>query len=183
MEVIFLCPPLAHCGYDMSFHHNIPGYKCATLLVLRVGGRDLVNYHNSVLQFPVHKMQPEFGATGCPTWTALNQTVDRCGHPQECHPILLWSKESQWLWLCPGPTLLAVLHLELDGHVCRGQLWSPLLTHKPLHLIHTVRVSLTGYMSPIDCGVLLPGNGPIMTKHFRHIFHVSSDTNFLKEDN
>ena len=158
-------------------------YKNVALISQGVGARSFVEDHNSVLQVPVHVMQLEVGVTGITPWTSLNQAIDGHGHMQEGHPVLMFSKDSQWMWWWPGLSFTDMLHLELDGHVYHVQLLSTLPLRQLLALLHMVMVYLSGHPPPIDCIGLLPGDGPNMTHHFHHLLHVSSDTKPLKEAN
>ena len=80
-------------------------------------------------------------------------------------------------------SLLSILNLDVEIHVFHGQLCSTLLTQQHLALLHTVRVSLAGNLTPTGCGIFLPGNGTRMTHHFQHLLHISYNTKLIKEAN
>ena len=69
----FYLSPLSNCGAEVSFLHHLLRYQNVALLALRLVARDLFDYHNGVLQVPVHKIQPGVDADGCSPWTYPNQ--------------------------------------------------------------------------------------------------------------
>ena len=81
----------------MSCQHCLLGYKNVALIAPRVGERDFVEDHNSVLQVPDNIMQMEAGVAGLSPWTSLNQAVDGRGHLREGHLVLILRKDRQWM--------------------------------------------------------------------------------------
>ena len=56
MVVISLLLHIQYCGVEVFCQHCLLGYKNIALIAPRVGARDFVEDHNSVLQVPVNIM-------------------------------------------------------------------------------------------------------------------------------
>ena len=97
MVVLLLFPPLSHCDAEVYRLHILPGYEHVALIISGVGGRVLIDEQTCVLYVPVNEMQSEVGAAGFPPWKGPKRPVYGCGHPRECHPVLIKRRERKWL--------------------------------------------------------------------------------------
>ena len=76
-----------------------------------------------------------------------------------------------------------MLHLEVGSYVSHSQLFSTLPTHYHSVMIHKVRVSLAGHLTPIGCGICFPGNGPRLTHYLQHLCQIIYNPKLIKEAN